>query len=353
MPLPFTDQADDDLDACVEMMRGGSKTFFAASRFLPPRVRSASIALYAFCRVADDMVDQGGVIEDSLRVLHHRLDLMYAGTPMNTVEDRALCIVVHRHALPRHLLDALLDGFAWDGHGRQYETMEDLHGYGARVAGSVGAMMCWIMGPQQSSTLARACELGVAMQLTNIARDVGEDARNKRVYLPLEWMREEGLDPATWLLRPECNPAVQRVISRVLDEADRLYKRSMAGIAELPRDCRSAILAAGLIYGEIGNELRSLGLDSVNHRAVVSGFRKALLLTQARLQASWIFTQRNPPQPLAGIAYLVEQCQETASARLTLTGFPNRAMPQRIEWMLALFENLEHSRLEKNQKTYN
>ena len=353
MPLPFTDQADDDLDACVEMMRGGSKTFFAASRFLPPRVRSASIALYAFCRVADDMVDQGGVIEDSLRVLHHRLDLMYAGTPMDTVEDRALSIVVHRHALPRHLLDALLDGFAWDGHGRQYETMEDLHGYGARVAGSVGAMMCWIMGPQQASTLARACELGVAMQLTNIARDVGEDARNKRIYLPLEWMREEGLDPATWLLRPECNPAVQRVISRVLDEADRLYKRSMAGIAELPRDCRSAILAAGLIYGEIGNELRSLGLDSVNHRAVVSGFRKALLLTQARLQASWIFTQRNPPQPLAGIAYLVEQCQETASARLTLTGFPNRAMPQRIEWMLALFENLEHSRLEKNQKTYN
>ena len=353
MPLPFTDQADDDLDACVEMMRGGSKTFFAASRFLPPRVRSASIALYAFCRVADDMVDQGGVIEDNLRVLHHRLDLMYAGTPMDTVEDRALSIVVHRHALPRHLLDALLDGFAWDGHGRQYETMEDLHGYAARVAGSVGAMMCWIMGPQQASTLARACELGVAMQLTNIARDVGEDARNKRVYLPLAWMRQEGLDPAVWLSKPECNPAVQRVINRVLDEADRLYKRSMAGIAELPRDCRSAILAAGLIYGEIGNELRRLGLDSVNHRAVVSGFRKALLLTQARLQASWIFTQRNPPPPLAGIAYLVEQCQETASARLAMTGFPNRAMPQRIEWMLALFENLEHSRLEKNQKTYN
>ena len=353
MPLPFTDQADDDLDACVEMMRGGSKTFFAASRFLPPRVRSASIALYAFCRVADDMVDQGGVIEDCLQVLHHRLDRIYAGTPMDTVEDRALCIVVQRHALPRHLLDALLDGFAWDGHGRQYETMEDLHGYAARVAGSVGAMMCWIMGPQQATTLARACELGVAMQLTNIARDVGEDARNQRIYLPLQWLREEGLEPTEWMTNPTCSPAVQRVISRVLDEADHLYQRSMAGIAELPRDCRSAILAAGLIYGEIGNELRRLNLDSVNHRAVVSGFRKALLLTQARLQAGWIFTQRNPPQPLAGIAYLVEQCQATATARMALTGFPNRAMPQRIEWMLALFENLEHSRLEKNQRPYN
>jgi 15-cis-phytoene synthase len=353
MPLPFTDQADDDLDACVEMMRDGSKTFFAASRFLPPRVRSASIALYAFCRVADDMVDQGGVIEDSLHVLHHRLDLIYAATPMNTVEDRALCIVVQRHGLPRHLLDALLDGFAWDGHGRQYETIEDLHGYAARVAGSVGAMMCWIMGPQQATTLARACELGVAMQLTNIARDVGEDARNQRIYLPLQWLREEGLEPSSWMARPQYLPEIQRVISRILDEADSLYKRSMAGIAELPRDCRSAILAAALIYSEIGHELRRKGLDSVNQRAVVSGLRKAVLLLQARLQAGWIFTQRNPPQPLAGIAYLVEQCQETATARLTLTGFPNRAMPQRIEWMLALFENLEHSRLEKNQRTYN
>lgn len=352
MPLPFTDQADDDLDACVEMMRSGSKTFFAASRFLPPRVRSAAIALYAFCRVADDMVDQGGVIEHSLRVLHHRLDLIYAGNPMNTVEDRALCIVVQRHTLPRHLLDALLDGFAWDGHGRQYESMEDLHGYAARVAGSVGAMMCWIMGPQQASTLARACELGVAMQLTNIARDVGEDARNQRIYLPLAWMREEGLQPLEWMKNPVCNAGVQRVISRVLDEADILYKRSMAGIAELPRDCRSAILAAGLIYGEIGNELRRLDLDSVNHRAVVSGLRKALLLAQARLQAGWIFTQRHPPQPLAGIAYLVEQCQQTASSQLALNGFPNRAMPQRIEWMLSLFEHLEHNRLEKNQNTY-
>ena len=340
MPLPFTDQADRDLAACVEMMRGGSKTFFAASRLLPKRIRDAAIALYAFCRVADDMVDLGDSIERSLKVLHHRLDRIYAGQPENTVEDRALAVVVQRHALPRHLLDALLDGFGWDGHERRYETMEDLHGYAARVAGSVGAMMCWIMGPQQAVTLARACELGVAMQLTNIARDVGEDARIGRVYLPLQWMREEGIDPNAWLLAPVCTPALQRVIERVLQEADSLYKQSVAGIAHLPRDCRSAIMSAHLIYAEIGHQLRRIGMDPVNHRSVVSGKHKLWLLACAWLQSRWLTVQRHQPQPLAGIAYLVEQCQLSAQTTMDMT-LPK---PPRIESMLNMLERLEIQR---------
>jgi phytoene synthase len=348
MPLPFTDKADDDLAACVEMMRGGSKTFFAASRLLPPRVRAASIALYAFCRVADDMVDLGDSIERSLQVLNHRLDLIYAGTPMPHVEDRALSVVVQRHQLPRHLLDALLDGFAWDGHERRYDTMEDLHGYAARVAGSVGAMMCWIMGPQQAVTLARACELGVAMQLTNIARDVGEDARLGRIYLPLQWLREEGIEPNAWLAHPANTPALQRVIRRVLDEADRLYKQSRAGIAELPRDCRSAILSAGLIYAEIGHQLRRNGLDSVNHRSVVSTQRKLWLLAVAWMQSRWVSVQRQQPQPLAGIAYLVEQCQLSAANDAGMD--PSVKKPPSLENMLMMFERLEWQRIERTNQ---
>jgi phytoene synthase len=244
--------------------------------------------------------------------------------------------------LPRHLLDALLDGFAWDGHERRYETMEDLHGYAARVAGSVGAMMCWIMGPQQAVTLARACELGVAMQLTNIARDVGEDARIGRVYLPLQWLRDEGIDPDTWLLSPTCTPALQRVVERVLQEADSLYKQSTAGIAHLPRDCRSAIMSANLIYAEIGHQLRRSGMDPVNQRSVVSGKRKLWLLARAWFRSQWVQVQRHQPQPLAGIAYLVDQCQLSAQT----LAFEQALLPKppRIETMLTMFERLEMQR---------
>ena len=170
-------------------MRGGSKTFFAASLLLPARVRAPASALYAFCRLADDEIDLGSDPQRAMAGLHRRLDHVYAGRPQPIDADHALAAVVHRFAIPRAMLDALLDGFVWDTQGRRYETLEDVHAYGARVAGAVGAMMALVMGTRDSAALARACELGVAMQLTNIARDVGEDARNGRLYLPRAWTR--------------------------------------------------------------------------------------------------------------------------------------------------------------------
>ena len=120
--------------------------------------------------VADDLVDEAAAGDTPLAALQARLDAIYASTPHDHVEDHALSLVVQQYKLPRHLLDALIEGFAWDASGRTYDSIEDVHAYGARVAGSVGAMMSWIMGPQSMDTLARACELGVAMQLSNIAR---------------------------------------------------------------------------------------------------------------------------------------------------------------------------------------
>ena len=334
-----------DLQACINMMRGGSKSFFAASKLLPERVRFASVALYAFCRVADDLVDEGADSAQALRELQQRLDGIYSGQPQAYLEDNALAHVAQQYALPRNMLEALIEGFEWDAQGKSYETIEDVHQYAARVAGSVGAMMCWIMGPRHASALARACELGVAMQLTNIARDVGQDARMGRLYLPHAWMREAGLDPHAWMAQPVHNEALQSVVQRLLDEADRLYAQAHAGIAELPRDCRSAILAARLIYAEIGHQLRREGCNSVNHRTVVSSTRKLALLAQSKLQAHWVAAERTAAPPLAAIRYLIEGCD---SAELVLPSTvklaSQRSMSEKIEWLLSLSERLEFER---------
>ncbi|MBU3648243.1 MAG: phytoene/squalene synthase family protein [Limnohabitans sp.] len=337
-----------DLQACVAMMQGGSKTFFAASRLLPPRVRTAAIALYAFCRVADDLVDEAQAGDTPLVELGLRLDAIYAGTPHDHVEDHALSLVVQQYKLPRHLLDALIEGFTWDADGHTYDSIEDLHAYGARVAGSVGAMMCWIMGPQSMDTLARACELGVAMQLTNIARDVGHDASIGRLYLPREWLRQAGVDPDLWMTRPTFTPAIAQVVQRLLDEADRLYRQAHSGIAALPPDCRAAICAASMIYAEIGHQLRREGLDSVNKRTVVSTTRKLMLLASAWTQVHWIRVSDHTPTPLAAILDLVTGCQAATQQSSGEAYFPNRAMPQRVAWMLELFERRESERLDRN-----
>jgi 15-cis-phytoene synthase len=275
------------LKECTEMMRGGSKSFFAASRVLPLRVRAPATALYAFCRVADDAVDSATdpvTQAIALSELHVRLSAIYEGAPKNHVADKALAEVVKTFSIPQTMLEALLEGFAWDAQGKRYQTIDELHEYAARVAGTVGAMMALIMGTHTENALSRACELGAAMQLTNIARDVGEDARNGRLYLPLQWMNDANIDTDAWLKNPVFTPALARVISRLLEEADRMYWSAESGIKELPRDCRMAIQSASLVYGEIGRQLRREGLDSVNSRTVVSGRRKLALIAQASRQ---------------------------------------------------------------------
>ncbi len=316
-------------------MRGGSKSFFAASGLLPERVRIPAIALYAFCRVADDAVDDSGDPQ-AVERLRQRLDAIYAGEPGEIIEDRAMAMVVHRYGFPRVLPDALIEGFAWDAQGRVYETLDDLQHYCARVAGSVGAMMATVMGVTDRHALARACELGNAMQLTNIARDVGEDARNGRLYLPRSWMREAGLDPEAWLRDPIYSDALSQVIERLLAEAARLYRQGSTGIAALPRDCRGAILAAATIYAEIGNVIAANAMNSVNRRAVVGNARKLTLLCIAKLRAQVPF-KCDDSEALPAIAYLADAC---ATAGRTNRAFPQRSFDERCEWLIDLFERL-------------
>jgi len=279
-----------DMATCRQMIRTGSRSFFVASLLLPDAVRGGAYALYAFCRLSDDTIDVDHGGEAGIARLAARLDAIYAGEPADAAVDRALFDAVDQYALPRAPFDALLEGMAWDASGREYETIEEVYDYAARVAGAVGAMMATLMRTRSPEMVARACDLGVAMQLTNIARDVGEDARNGRLYLPRAWMREAGLDPVSWLARPEFNPQVAGVVERVLELALQLYQRADLGIAGLPRAYRPAIRAARLLYADIGARVAMRGHDSVSSRAIVPTSRKLQLLMKA-LTRSW----RAPP----------------------------------------------------------
>ncbi|HEY6134665.1 MAG TPA: phytoene/squalene synthase family protein [Rubrivivax sp.] len=340
MPVDLNALPAHDPRACRALMRGGSKTFFAASLLLPARVRAPASALYAFCRLADDEIDLGTDPHQAMAHLQQRLDDVYEGRPQPIDVDRALASVVHRFAIPRTLLDALLEGFLWDASGRSYDTLEDVQAYGARVAGTVGAMMALVMGARGEAALARACDLGVAMQLTNIARDVGEDARNGRLYLPRQWLAEAGIDAQAWLQAPEFNAAIGSVVQRLLSAADTLYACAEDGMAHLPRDCRPAIHAARLVYAEIGREIERHGLDSVTRRAVVSSQRKAALIARATAAALIAPGNASVVRPtLPAVRFLVD-----AAARGVITPAPSprppaaRSFDERAGWVIGLCE---------------
>ncbi len=263
-----------DMDACREAIRHGSLSFYAASRLLPTSVRDPSLALYAFCRLADDAVDLQQEKAAAVLRLQQRLELIYAGRPENAAADRAFARVVEEFDMPRALPDALLEGLAWDAMGRRYETLSDLFDYSARVASAVGVMMCVLMRVRDPNALARACDLGVAMQLTNISRDIGEDALEGRIYLPLEWLDEAGLSAEAFLETPKPTKAIRQMTRRLVMQANRLYMRSEAGVAALPLVSRPGIYAARFIYAGIGGQVQRSGYDSISSRARTSKSQK-------------------------------------------------------------------------------
>ena len=335
------DRDDRDLAACREQLRNGSRTFLAASLLLPRAVREPACALYAFCRLADDEIDGESARPGGVERLRARLQRLYDGQPDAVAADRALAVVVRRYAIPRELPEALIEGFEWDAGGRSCETLEDLQAYAARVAGSVGAMMALLMGTRTPDALARACDLGVAMQLSNIARDVGEDARMGRLYLPRQWMREAGLDPDAWLAAPTHSEALADVIRRLLRSADELYARVDAGVAALPLNCRPGINAARYLYAAIGHEVERRGLNSIDGRAVVPPRTKARLLARAMCRLAPSAQQLDHP-PLGATRYLVEAAIEWSAQAPTLADAPAWwRLDHRIAGVIELFERLE------------
>ncbi len=315
--------AVEDRAACRAMLASGSKSFRAAALLLPARIAEPAAALYAFCRVADDAIDEAPDPAAALLPLQRRLDAIYAGRPQAHAADRAFAVVAREFAIPQVLPAALLEGFAWDAEGRRYADLAALEGYAARVAAS------------DAAALARACDLGVAMQFTNIARDVGEDARNGRLYLPLDWMAAEGISAEGLLGNPVFTPALGRVVQRLLDAADVLYARAEDGFGRLPWDCRAGIGAARHVYAGIGRAVERQGGDSVSRRAMVPNRHKALLMARG---ATALAARRaaSPAPPLPSTRFLVEAVAAQAPQA------PDR-LAERIARAVALFDRLAES----------
>ncbi|MDM0113786.1 phytoene/squalene synthase family protein [Variovorax sp. J22R133] len=330
-----------DIAACRASLRQGSRTFLAASLLLPREVRDAACALYAFCRMADDAVDDGDDEQGAVEMLRHRLARAYdRAAPIASIGrpcDRALAAVVAHFDIPRALPEAMIEGFQWDVSARRYESFEELCEYAARVAGAVGAMMALLMGVRSADGVARACDLGVAMQLSNIARDVGEDAAMGRLYLPREWMREAGMDPEAWLARPAHTPALGSVICRLLKAADVLYRRVDAGVAELPLACRPGINAARFLYADIGWVVEKSGFDSIAQRAVVPASRKAWSLARALLAIRPRRAAHRWPV-LPANRFLVEAVAETGPQQQQQLA---HVADGRVVWLIDLFDRLE------------
>ena len=341
--MPMSDRRG-DLAACRALLRGGSRSFDTAARLLPARVHEPASALYAFCRVADDLIDEGGGAT-ALPILRARVAALYDPAPLPPgpayAPDRALGCVAREHGLPRPLLDALLEGFAWDVAGRRYTSLAGLHEYAARVAGTVGAMMAVLMGAHGTEAVARACDLGVAMQLSNIARDVGEDARAGRLYLPTDWL--SGLNVPEWMAAPVPHPAIAGAVARLLTEAEELYDRAMPGIALLPRDCQPGIGAAARLYREIGRRVARAGCDSVTGRAVVPGRVKLVAVARGSLRAAWPVSAA-PRPALPSTAGFVQAVQAVPRHTVPVPGLAGR-----VVWLCELFARIDGSALQRGR----
>jgi phytoene synthase len=206
--------------------------------------------------------------------LRSELSLVFAGEPQRDPVLAAYQDVVHRHGIPRVYSDDLIAGMAMDVGRVRYRTFAELLVYCYRVAGTVGLMMAHVMKVRDGAALGRAAHLGIAMQLTNICRDVAEDEGRGRVYLPQELLGGDFL--------PSRNAvATARTVRELLRRADGFYRSGDAGLTRLPFRCAVAIRAARLIYAEIGTVLRRRRFDVFRGRAVVSRFKKLWLLVVA------------------------------------------------------------------------
>ncbi|MGI9189628.1 MAG: phytoene/squalene synthase family protein [Longimicrobiaceae bacterium] len=245
-----------------------ARTFSLAARLLPRRARDDAAVVYAFCRLVDDSVDEGGdVLDAALELEAIRAEL--AGERPARPLVTAFLEVSHRVDIPRAYADELIRGAATDLAEVRVPDEAALLRYCYGVASTVGLMMCPVLGVTDPRALPHAVDLGVGMQLTNITRDVAEDARLGRVYLPADRLRRDGIDPDEVIGGTADPVRLFDTVCAVLDLADRFYASAEAGMRFIPLRSRSAILVASRVYRAIGVRLRRRGPAALAERTVL------------------------------------------------------------------------------------
>lgn len=332
---------NDAIGSCRKIIQEHSKSFSLAARLLPARCRDDAVALYAWCRRADDAIDhcQDADAHVAIHRLRKELASVYRGETQTDFVLAAFQSVTQGRQIPLVYPTELLDGMQMDAEGREYETMDDLIGYCHRAAGVVGLMMCHVLGVRDDRALPHAAHLGIAMQLTNICRDVDEDARRGRCYLPVELLpgrarvellkmrgrggetaRGEGRHGCSVVLPLSCSPdlplplearlALKSPLRQLLALADKYYQSADRGMRYLDGRTAVAIRTARLVYWGIGRDLARRDYDVGAGRAHVSTLEKARLTARALLASLLALARRSPLRTNARVPGTVLQCDQ-------------------------------------------
>lgn len=295
------EQVDEAYDYCRSVAQRASKTFYWGSLFLPPPKRRAIWAVYAFCRVVDDIVDEEnepGIVrrghlrgsnkpEEELDYWRSAIERVYqrGGIDDGPVQLAWSHMIAH-YSVPLEPVLDLVQGVQMDLSRLRYETFKDLYLYCYRVAGTVGLLTSPIFGYHDKAALQHAVDLGVALQLTNILRDIGEDARRGRIYLPLDEMRRFGYSEAE-LMAGVINDPFRELVRFQIARADDYYQRSLPGISLLSADSRLAVRLSGVLYRHILDRIRLNNFNVFTKRASVPFKTKVATASQY-----WFMQQR-------------------------------------------------------------
>lgn len=285
----------------------GSKSFALASKLFDAPTRENAWLLYAWCRKCDDLADgqdmghgMSAVTDAHARVAYIRAqtEAALAGAPTDDPAFAALALVAADCHLPRRYILDVIDGFDLDAAEWRPRHERDLYQYCYHVAGAVGLLMAIVMGvdPDDDATLDRACDLGLAFQLANIARDLSEDDSVGRCYLPMEWLAEMDIPPGQHM-KPWLRPQLAALAARLTDRSEAHEASARVGAAKLPFRARWAVLAAAGIYGDIAREVRRRGAGAWNHRVITTRAQKIGWLARSWWQAM----RPAPPQARDGL----------------------------------------------------